>query len=321
MLEIARVAGANKKAFFALSKRAGYTAQERKYIERYFAYDKTQCAFFIARDEGSVCARVMTWNDTGYNRSSSKRCGFFSLLDGDSRAFPLLLRAAYEAQLSWGNDELIGPIAPDASGWFMGQSDGAEPSGSFAGIADAGQTEVLKAEGFLVYQTFHAYRLPVPTQNRYRESAQVFAQRCGLKAFALRGIMKRSRLSKAVFDVATDNRNLLAGQADRISGYIDGDHSFAIKNKEGRYTGYALSFMGQTPRIATIMTAEGAYRRPTVALLFSCLIDSYRKSGAETVELSVIDSRNEASKHLSTNLRAEAVRCHHVYYKKITRKE
>ena len=316
--EIAAVNGRKAKAFFAFSKKAGYSGQEQRYIRRYFGIFHARCVYLLAFIDGRVCGRLMTWQSVVKERNSSSAKGFFALLDGTEMSFSPLLRRAEDIQRSWGSTELIGPIAPDGSGWFMGQCDRGKSGGSLTGPGDRGQTAALKKAGYRTLQQFNAYNLSIPRENTYRESAQRFAKRLGLKAVHLSNGLFSQRLSKAVYDVEADNKKLLARQAEKLKPFLDTNHSFAVQDRTGNYHGYVFCLKGERPRLSTIITKENALRRPVTALLVSSVLDSFLNAENTKVELSVIDAANIASNRLAQSLGGTVDRCYLIYHKKLT---
>ena len=310
------------KAFFALSERAGYARSERQYIERYFALNGRRGAYLIASEDNVTLARVMTWTDAAYTFTTGDMLGFFALLDGEERAFGPLIEKIESLQRAWGMEALLGPVAPDGSGWFMGQCDRScaqSQRGLFSGPGDRGQTRALTEAGYSVRTRFGAYLCAPPAVNQIRQSAERFAGR--LKLALIRPSLNPfdQELSRAAYALSPNNKTDAALRVERLRGFIARRHTFIVKNAAGGYTGYAIGLKGEgTERVATIMTADDQYRRPTVALLASALIDSFRGNSASGVELSVIDADNEASNRLVIGLGAVHARNYLLYYKKIT---
>ena len=317
MVDIVLARGRKLRAFFQYSEKAGYNAKEQRYIRQNFAHVPMQGACLLAMKSGHVSGRIMTWADRSH-RVSQRECGFFALLDGDEDTYEPLLKKAEELQLSWGSSELLGPVAPDGSSWFMGQCDNARTGGLFTGPGDRGQTAVLIRNGYTAEKSFNAYLLYIPGKNRYRDAAQRFAERLGLKSVRLTGGFFSQKLNKAVYDVETFNPSLLARQAERIKPFISTKHSFSVMDPMGKCAGYILTLKGKPIRVSTIITQDNSFRRPVTALLISEVLDSFLKTRNSLIELSVIDEENTASNRLVKAIGAVTDRHYRIYCKKLT---
>ena len=309
------------KAFFRFSLKCGYSREESNYLRRSFLYAQPKCVYLLATENGTVCGRLMTWSDEHYRKVAGKKRGFFALLDGNVCAFAQLLAKMEELQRNWENEEIIGPVAPDGSGWFLGQCEKTYDNrlrGAFTGPGDTGQTQCFRENGYSVLTAYRTYQLTLPEENRYWDSAQKFSCRSEYKVQKMSVFGGRSRLCRSVLDVAGGEQPELARQAERIMPYLSRQHSFAVTNREGSYTGYVLCFPGKITRIATFMTADNLYRRPTTLLLVNELIESFKKNQRDRAELSVLDAENANSNRLARSLGAVPDRNYLVYNKKIT---
>ena len=320
MLEIRKAEGRAPGAFFDYALKWGYAPAEKRYIRRYYEPHSQKRAYLTAVKDNKTLACLLTWSEERPAQGGRRRVGFFTLPGGDAKALGDLIGQMLFLQKAWGSEEVIGPLAPDGSGWFMGQCDRpctVEERGLFTGAGDAGQMKALTDAGFCVEREYRCYQLPVPKTNRTRAYADKIAARFEIHATRLNHNLFTQPLAKAADELYLENSQAMRRAAERIAPFTDSHRSFAVKTAGDKTAGYVLAFAGKRPRVATIMTREGLLRRPATLLLVNALIESYKSSDASIVELSVIDAENAASERLATAFGAKPGRSYFVYNKKL----
>ena len=303
------------KAFFSLSVPSGYSGKEAAYIERHFSGGMGKSAYLLALDRGKAVARAMTW------QGETLKNGYFALLDGRRDAFEALLGYMEQLQRKWGSTSLTGPVTPDGSGFFMGQCDSASDGsarGELTGPFDAGQSAALLQNGYDPVNTLAAFRLCLQKTNPYRGAAQKIASRLGIKPEKAKLNVFDQNLERAVFALETEDKAAALRQLLWLKPSIAKDRSFVVNDPCGRPLAYAISLKGDIPRLATFWTKDDEYRRPCALLLCDALFESCQKAGISEIELSLIDTQNEASMRLCGNAGARLSRQYKIYNKNLT---
>ena len=293
MLEIIEAkTRADMRAFFRAAKRSGYTKKEEKYLEMY-AFSPLSLlsqngpqAFLVAKRDGKSVFRVLTGVDMRYVRKEECPQGYFSVFDGekDEEAARAILKAVMEKQRNWGMKRVIGPIAPDGSGFFMGAGEGdfSGPRGIFTGPDASFQCGILRSEGFL----------PVKTECAY-ESASIEIMKMNTGLFSTDWI-------KRILDVSKEApQNEMRLMLERIRPFIETKHSY-VAFSGNVSLGYLVSLKkdGGILRAATLITSSEHFSAPAVLALIDAFLSGAKKDGLDRAEISVVDSRNLRSERL-----------------------
>ena len=260
----------------------GYSGAEAEYLQTYtrpglnFIHSGSQCANLPG---------ILTWVDPAYNRATGLRRGFFAF---GENCTPELMQQVEALQRSWGSTELIGPVAPDAGGFFNGacysdykiQFCSPKYSCDFERL---GFREFDRELGFVC--DLAAYRLD--------ERA---ARRFSITVKPLRRHLFSDPLTDAVYTLAPAGlKAQTARQAERISKFLMRSASFAAYDAKGICCGYLLTFSGNPPRITTLMTGKTVFSGITAAALLAAAKGELLRQGYSNVNVATINQKNSPS--------------------------
>lgn len=291
-----------------MSESLGYTKAEGKYIKGWSYLRSKNAAYLIAENNGKPSGRLFTWVAGGK--------GYFALLDGEGAEKLIYQMEAFQREQ--GSAGIIGPIAPDGSGWFMGQrlpGDKGALRGEFTSLPDVGQCAALSSMRYAPLNEFAAFEVKIPAANPYKKAADRFAQRLNLRVENVRRGLFSSNITDAVWQTSGEHKMIMTRLTEKLLPTVSTRHSFVVFDEKRNYTGYALT-LGS--RIATIYTVDNAFRHVSALLLVSAICDSFITSGTETAELSVINRQNTASMNLCQGLGGQEKAGYMVYNKNLT---
>ena len=311
MLEIIEAkTRADMRAFFRAAKRSGYTKKEEKYLEMY-AFSPLSLlsqngpqSFVVAKRDGKSVFRVLTGVDMRYVRKEECPQGYFSVFDGekDEEAARAILKAVMEKQRNWGMKRVIGPIAPDGSGFFMGAGEGdfSGPRGIFTGPDASFQCGILRSEGFLPVKTECAYEIELGKENPLSAVARKAEERFHVEIMKMNTGLFSTDWIKRILDVSKEApQNEMRLMLERIRPFIETKHSY-IAFSGNVSLGYLVSLKkdGGILRAATLITSSEHFSVPAVLALIDAFLSGAKKDGLDRAEISVVDSRNLRSERL-----------------------
>ena len=320
---------ADMRAFFRAAKNAGYTKEEEKYLKRYAIPPLSLLgkngpqAFLVAMRDGRTIFRALTGVDYAYNRKEGKHTGYFSLFDGenDEEAANAVLEMVLTKQKAWGMENVIGPISPDASGFFMGAGEGdfEKDRGIFAGPDASFACGILRNKGFCPVQTENAYLVDTINKNPLSEVTRKAERRFGIVVVPLRPSLFSDRWMKRILEVTKGApKNEMRVLLDRIRPFIDKRFSYATL-VDGACTGYLVTLKGDNDkmRATTLFTNPDYFSSPAVLSLIDAFLTDTRRRGIDKVEVSVINSENLRSQRLVLRFGGQKIRSYTLFTKKV----
>lgn len=301
---------AEMRAFFKAGRQCGYMPGEVKYLKRYavpplsLLSQNGPQAYLVAKRDGKPVFRALTGVDMRYNEIRGEKTGYFSLFDGekDKEAAEAVLSAIFEKQRAWGTDELIGPISPDGSGFFMGAGEGdfEKSRGIFTGPESTFSKEILSQNGFREKQVENAFYVTADNNNPLSEITRKAEKRFGIEIRRMKTGLFRDRWVKDILSVSKDApEKEMRLILERVRNYIDKRHSYAAFIS-GACAGYLLSLKpyGGILRATTLITDSGHFSAPVVLSLIGRYLEDIKKNGEKTFEVSVINHQNIRSERL-----------------------
>ncbi|MBR3928438.1 MAG: hypothetical protein IKJ65_05470 [Clostridia bacterium] len=331
MLEIVEAeARTDMCAFFKAAKDVGYLKKEEKYLRRYAVPPLSLLSqngpqfFLIAKRDGKPVFRALTGVDWRYIQKEKVKTGYFSLFDGekDREACTAVLDAILKKQRDWGMDEVIGPISPDGSGFFMGAGEGdfGKERGAFTGPDSAFACGILRESGFAEKQVENAYEISLDGKNPLFELTRKAEERFRVNV---------ARMETGVFSDAWI-RNILAVSKhaperelrlllERIRPFIDKKHSYTAF-MGGACAGYLVSLKSGKEgvlRATTLITSADCFSAPAALCLIGRYLEDAKKRGVRSFEISVINSQNVRSERLALRYGARKIRSYTLFTKKV----
>jgi len=328
MLEIMEAkTRAEMRAFFKATRHNGYLPVEVRYLKRYAAPPLSLLsqngpqAYLIAKRDGKSVYRALTGVDVNYNEKTGTKTGYFSLFDGepDKEAAQAILNAVFEKQRAWGTDELIGPVSPDASGFFMGAGEGdfEKSRGAFTGADASFSKEILKANGFKEIQVENAFMVAAE-KNPLSGITRKAEKRFHIEIRRIKAGLFRERWIKDILSVSKDApEKEMRLILERVRPYVDKKRSFAAF-MDGACAGYLLTLKpyGGVLRATTLMTASDRFSAPVVLSLIGKYLEETEKSGIKSFEVSVINHQNIRSERLVLRYGGQKTRSYTLFTKK-----
>ncbi len=320
---------ADMRAFFRAAKKAGYTGEEEKYLKKYAVPPLSLLskngpqAYFVAKRNGTSVFRALTGVDFVFNREKGEKTGYFSLFDGerDEEAAQAILNAVLNKQSAWGMENVIGPISPDASGFFMGAGEGdfEKGRGIFTGPEGAFACELLRENGFCPIQTENAYLIQTTNKNPLSDVTRKAEKRFDVSVVPLKPSFVSDQWMKRVLEVTKgapekEMRVLL----ERIRPFIDNRFSYAALIS-GACAGYLVTLKGRKSilRATTLFTSPDHFSSPAaLSLIDAFLTDTQRRRIAEA-EVSVINPENMRSERLVLRFGGQKIRSYILFTKKV----
>ena len=320
---------ADMRAFFRAAKNAGYTRKEERFLKKYVAAPLSLLskngpqAYLIAKRDGKPVFRAITGVDHVYNRKAGKNTGYFSLFDGenDEEAANALLEAIMKRQRAWGTENVIGPISPDASGFFMGAGEGDfdKDRGIFTGPDAKFACSVLRKNGFCSIQTENAYLVNTDNQNPLSDVARKAEKRFGVCVVPLKPSLFSGCWIKRILEVTKGAPEMeMRVLLERIRPFIDKRFSYAAL-MDGACAGYLVTLKGEKgiPRATTLFTNPDHFSAPSVLSLIDAFLTDTRRRGIDQVEVSVINSENLRSERLVLRFGGRKIRSYTLFTKNV----
>ncbi len=330
MLEIMEVkTRADKRAFFKAAKHAGYFPKEERYLKRFAVPPLSLLsgngpqAYLVAKRDGKPVFRALTGVDVRYNQNAQTKTGYFSLFDGekDEEAARAVLGVIMEKQRAWGMEEVIGPISPDASGFFMGAGEGdfTKMRGIFTGPDSGFSAGILRENGFCEKQVENAFEITAGSKNPLSDVTRKAEERFHIEIAGMKTGLFREKWINDILSVSKDApENEMRLILERVRPLIDRKHSY-IAYSLGACAGYLLSFkrFGGVLRATTLITSPDHFSAPVVLSLIEKYLDGIGKSGLKTFEVSVINHQNIRSERLVLRFGGRKVRSYTLFTKNV----
>ncbi len=301
---------AEMRAFFKAGRHCGYMPKEVRYFKRFavpplsLLSQNGPQAYLVAKRDGKPVFRALTGVDVSYNEIKGKKTGYFSLFDGekDKEAAEAVLSEIYRKQRAWGTDELIGPISPDGSGFFMGAGEGdfEKSRGIFTGPDSAFSKKILSENGFREIQVENAFYVTADNNNPLSEIMRKAEKRFQVEIQKMKTGLFRDRWVKDILSVSKDApEKEMRLILERVRNYIDKRHSYTA-SVNGACAGYLLSLKpyGGILRATTLITDTDHFSAPVVLSLIGRYLEDIKKNGEKTFEVSVINHQNIRSERL-----------------------
>lgn len=330
MIEVVKVkTRADMRAFFKAAKHAGYVPCEERYLKRYAVPPLSLLSangpqvYFVAKRDGRPVFRAITGIDFRYTRATGTNTGYFSLFDGenDREAIQAVLDEIIKKQRAWGMEEVIGPISPDASGFFMGAGEGdfTGRRGVFTGPDSSFQAEILRKNAFTEKQVENAFEISARLKNPLSDVTRKAEERFSVEVRKMRTGLLRDGWIKNILSVSKDAPDKeMRLVLERVRRYIDKKHSY-LAFIGGVCAGYLISFkrFGNVLRATTLMTSPEHFSSPVVLSLIGRFLEETEKEGAESFEVSVINHQNIRSERLVLRFGGKKVRSYTLFTKKV----
>lgn len=320
---------ADMRAFFRAAKEAGYTREEEKYLKEYAVPPLSLLskngpqAYFVAKREGKPVFRALTGVDLVFNREKGEKTGYFSLFDGESdeEAAQAILDAVLNKQSAWGMENVIGPISPDASGFFMGAGEGdfEKSRGIFTGPEGSFACRLLRKNGFCPIQMENAYLIYTTNKNPLSDVTRKAEKRFDVSVVPLKPSLFSDRWMKCILEVTKgapekEMRVLL----ERLRPFIDKRFSYAAL-MNGVCAGYLVTIKGSKGilRATTLFTSADHFSSPAALSLIDAFLTDTQRKGIAEAEVSVINPENMRSERLVLRFGGRRIRSYTLFTKKV----
>lgn len=298
------------RAFFQMNKHLGYKREEDRYLKTYAAgplsplINNGPRAYLCAMRDDKCVFRALTGVDMRYVQTAGKKAGYFSLFEGekDAEAAKAVMDKIMLLQRKWGMDEVVGPISPDGSGFFMGAGDGEfkEKRGILTGVNAEFSSKILRDNGFSVLETENAYEIEIGKENPLSAMSRKAGERFGLKVERMNPGVFSEKWKRDIASVSDDlPEEELLRTLDRIRKFICPECSFIAFSKDVPL-GYLLTLKDKDGylRATTLMTKKGVFTPPVVIVLAGAFWDACIDRAVKTCEVSMINDKNYRSYRL-----------------------